>query len=141
MIKANELRIGNLVLYGTDFCEIKTIGNYQAQISIPDAMPTERDFEDLEPIPLTEEIISKTHFHRETLNDNVKTEMRKNEQGNWFAIIHLSTSTHLYIRHTGQIDVGGITHLSHIKYLHQLQNLFFSLIEKELQLTHANNQR
>jgi len=72
--------------------------------------------EEAEPIPLTEEWLLKFGFYR-GFGGEPKVEINKN--------ISLSYNE-------GEIFIGDDIVLNHIKYIHQLQNLYFTLTGKEL---------
>lgn len=108
MIKANELRIGNLVnRQGSELivngCDIKWF--------------QEDSYNGLEPIPLTEEILLKCGF-KLAIDENIYTlhdtiELTQTDYGNSFYFM-------------------GNFIKSDIKHLHQLQNLYFALTGEEL---------
>lgn len=108
-MKTNELRIGNIVKkdnieYITDFITIQMANNY-------------------EPILLTKEWLMKAGFKRFGANGSyyiygfrLSILLRK---GKYEARMHASK---------------GTAFLCHIKYIHELQNLYFTLIGKELKI-------
>ena len=127
MIQANELRIGNYVLINGKFCKTEAITGCMVSVSgyeINRFKPFE--FKHLEPIQLTEEILLKCGFEKkqEWYRHN---EMKKYtiESG----VIDL-TKGRYHIRQ--YISKDKSLHLSDLKYLHQLQNLYFALTGKEL---------
>jgi len=122
MIAASELRIGNWFHWsiiasmgqGFDYIrEAKEIGMYN-------------QFK--EPVPLTPEILEKCGF---------ESRLSKNEY--FILCSKRSRSDGLFIEITlfdFSCSIGQLNHFSHqfgeYKYLHQLQNLYFSLTGKEL---------
>lgn len=107
MVNANELRIGNLIEKGgewfaADFIAIQMAHNYN-------------------PIPLTPEILEKYGFEK----SNEFRTYRLNE----FDIEYVFGEWHWVVDDRG--DNEG-TKPRTIKYLHQLQNLYFLLTGKEL---------
>ncbi|EHQ41576.1 hypothetical protein [Myroides odoratus] len=147
MIQASELRLGNLVFVDNKKyhpklknipvvvtgIEKKTLTNDQKQ-SFPFSdssiriVPTQGEFKDLEigqlnefikPIELTEERLLQCGFKH---------------TGNGFYEL---LGTHIGLCNIGDVffNVGfkGIT-IGNIKYLHQLQNLYFALTGKELEI-------
>lgn len=104
-MKAEELRIGNYIIYQKEHiikCDIKDI---------------ELSEIDREPIPLTEEILLKCGF-----------EFFDNERiFNGFVIEDFHNGNYYFT--SGE---GIKLHEKHIEYLHQLQNLYFSLTGEEL---------
>jgi hypothetical protein len=114
MIKANELRIGNLVYLPTIEKTI-VVGYHHIRYA------TINPDNEYEPIPLTPEILRRCGFF-ETSTDG---EFIYNERG----IIKIN------INNIGLIsfNVGEII-FSTVHYLHQLQNLYFTLTGEELEI-------
>lgn len=102
MIKATELRIGNLVLDST--------GN----VHKIERLDEKFDFSDRKPIPLTEEWLVSGGFTKPFINGHT-----------WINGILIIIFWH------GSIEYVG-NNKTKIKYIHQLQNLYFCLIGEEL---------
>jgi hypothetical protein len=119
MIKVNELRIGNLVLRRGIEEDVFTLGT-----STINGKP-EHNFV---PIPLTPEILEKCGFKKDDLSyDYDLTED-----------IHFNDAGDVYYTYwEGSDSRGGIEKkiIATVKYLHQLQNLYFALTWKELTIT------
>ena len=120
MIQATELRIGNLFQYkcehGYSYANITT-KNIQDLIDDP-----QDDF--FEPIPITEEWLIKFGFY--IVSDN--------EYKTRFDILEDGRFDYILVKHnlcTSAIRFEGGS-LFNIKYVHQLQNLYFALTQKEL---------
>lgn len=119
-MKAEELRIGNYVHekyynrgYKFEPIKLKDILSTHIVCSLDNA----HNFEDIEPIPLTEEILLKCGF-----------EFFDNERiFNNFVIEDFHNGNYYFT--AGE---GIKLHEKHIEYLHQLQNLYFSLTGEEL---------
>jgi hypothetical protein len=101
-MKANELRLNNIILYKGEAYKIS--GNY---ILFKTCVNIERKDKDYEPIPLTEEWLLKFGFI-------------------WHGDIKILKG---YLNN--YVDGNGETHL---KYVHQLQNLYFALTNEELKI-------
>ena len=116
MIKANELRIGNLVYPDMSSHEPITV--------------CIKDFEDtshLKPIPLTEEWLLKFGFGIEHhLNYSQKEVNRNGIKNVNLAIIRESYKVDIFYYHGG--------YETPMKYVHQLQNLYFALTNEELKI-------
>jgi len=122
-MKANELRIGNWII------EDETIYSYgisktKRQISLNDFRVSDDNWSDLwdmfKPIPLTEEILLKCGFEKDKKNNSFN--------------IYKHKYYDLFFR---IFDGGAISFCLNneyvlIKYLHQLQNLYFALTNEEL---------
>ena len=134
-MKVNELRVGNLVYDDEGFFSkvtgIKPIGE-QVLIDIyHDSNEVSKgwmlEVDDLKPIPLTEEILLKCGFKRVPKNlyvDNLK-DLRT-------AVTYLKGSI-IWNESTRIVWVGNIA-LDNIKYLHELQNLYYAVENKELEV-------
>ncbi len=114
-MKANELRIGNLVLNQGELVELTKQKFKMAVISF--------NCQEIEPIPLTYEWLNKFgsdgHYgHYISLND---------EKG---GAIDFSDINDLYLVNEWHENFP----LTKIKYVHSLQNLYFALTGKELKL-------
>ncbi len=144
MINANELRIGNLVYDDeglvcivngfTPFdhsvrCDEKEgciilIDIYQKDGSILKGFECESNF--LEPIPLTDEWLLKLGFEK-TYESDFRTK--------YDYTIDTRLGYDIY-KSVGNSEDEGMrfrgNHYKHIKYVHQLQNLYFSLTNQEL---------
>ena len=100
-----ELRIGNWVYYDGRNTPIKE--------------PTDLiDVDEFKPIPLTEEILLKCGFENERLKATSFTDIRVNR--NLEVILEMFCDADYSFKH--------------VKHLHQLQNLYFSLVGKELEV-------
>lgn len=108
-MKASELRIGNYVLRQSDKMIVSKTAIYQIEnVNLQSAQK-------YEPIPLTETVL---------LNCNIE----KLDKG----LFSLGEETQLTYKGDGyNVDVGGVV-IAFVIYLHQLQNLYFALTNKEL---------
>jgi len=130
MIDTKELRIGNIVefaepLFDTGFKQVTSIGHHINQIH-----PSY-----IKPIPLTEEWLFKAGFEKFGFNElifkNITDDafyigIDKTGDTNDGVIFVLSDQT----EKDGEIVTKN--YLPHIKYVHQLQNLYFCLTGEEL---------
>ncbi len=124
MIKANELRIGNWVLnqnknpVQVERCDFQFIKGFD-------------NIDDCEPIPLTEEILTRCGFMfgKETnINGLIQYDFwqTKNIPNMHRRLLYKDGEYILYIS-------DKMVARAYIKYLHQLQNLYFALTGEELQ--------
>lgn len=106
-LKANELRIGNLVNYNDEYFTVLSISEDWLQL---DNEYLNSHIADLQPIPLTEEWLFRFGYTEKDFSN-----------GNIIKVIN-----------GGYI----ITTLSNkeIKYVHKLQNLYYELKDNELKL-------
>jgi hypothetical protein len=114
-MKANELRIGN---WYQDNGELKQVNPN----TIQDVWACERTW--CQPIPITEEWLLKFGFV-DNIDSYYKRHTESETNFDW------DIETGLYI-----IDDNGLVlkDISHIEYVHQLQNLFFALTGEELEV-------
>ena len=112
MIKPNELRIGNY-FFDED-------GN-EKQIGYSDLVSLELTVLHFNPIPLTPEILERCGFEKG--NDNLSLKVFEG----YVSILLILNTFPLVL----EID-GSRMPLHRVKYLHQLQNLYFSLTGEEL---------
>lgn len=123
MIKANELRMGNWVKptrprYGERFIKVESVGLESVNIAF-----REYGIVELEPIPLTPEILEKCGFV-------------KDEQHECY-VIWQSESNVAIEYFDGEVHLVGKSSAEPINnciYLHQLQNLIYALTGEELQI-------
>jgi hypothetical protein len=123
MIKDNELRIGNLVSHvDTDSALIiREILEHTVSCNDADGLITNNKllYIHINPIPLTPEILEQCEFKRDSLGwYNTK---------NYFKLYQPTLESRILPCYFENI-VSDIP----VKYLHQLQNLYFALIGKEL---------
>ena len=131
MIKANELRIGNLILWSGGVHEIELIGKGNEQLDNDNGFVYFRkknlqrvseNVDSIEPIPLTEEWLLKFGFELDEEDDGFfkrKIKTSVNEKSECLVFIYESYY---------QVEVAEINHV------HQLQNLYFALTGEELTL-------
>lgn len=133
MITANELRIGNLIdCFG--ICEVIKIGQKNIKISretdtglLLEKVPL--NSLELKPIPITEEILMKCGFDKW----NGHKYFDKNVDLDCSIQIALERNI-MYLCGNDACTEGHCFELQNVKYLHQLQNLYFALTGKELEI-------
>lgn len=119
MIKATEIRIGNILKEGTVFsiefdpC-VKKYYCYFVEKESPIQTKS------LNPIPLTEERLIKFGFQKDGYDYWVHNEI-------YFELRDLNHGNYCLTVNCGEYNIG-----KPIQYVHQLQNLFFSLTGTEL---------
>jgi len=117
-MKRTELRVGNLILLGlSEILEVRSI--HPLCIIVTDAN-REIHFDSVRPIPLTEDWLEKFGF--------------KNTDAGWSN----GTKANLHKTVNGGYMLPSFGHhdfVTELKYVHQLQNLYFALTGKELEIT------
>ena len=129
MIQANELRIGNCVTDIHSPNAVFRVNEIKKRICVFGGKLNYRvKYEDLLPIPLTEEILLKCGFEYDKyagsfIKDDFNFDLDKtvNNGVNGFDV---------YIKNEEHV-------ISKIKHLHQLQNLYFALTNSELECLKA----
>jgi hypothetical protein len=117
-MKANELRIGNLVSYDGRVFEIDTIAKEFPTLNTIEYGIGVVDWGNIEPIPLTEEWLLKFGFESFHKRDFKKK--------------GLFITTYFATPQTLVDDDFGNKRVLELKYVHQLQNLYFALTNEEL---------
>lgn len=120
MIKASELRVGNLVKWedqNVSVLELKRLGVELGYYK--DSIGFLRNYKDVQPIPLTEEWLLK--FGLEWSGKGAQ----------WLTKFTPCGKALVYIEEH-YFKFCGITIEIQIKYVHQLQNLYFALTGEEL---------
>ena len=118
-MKAEELRIGNCVNYFNDgeHSLIRILDWGYAHLNDASSI----DYELLKPIPLTEEWLLKFGF--EYFADGQYEKKFENLDFNW----DKECGLYIYLR-TREDNIEA----NHIKHVHQLQNIYYALTQKEL---------
>lgn len=143
-MEAKELRIGNYVTSTYDLNElitVDTISNFGINDDIVNGYEAEFDFIKtsewhIKPIPLTEEWLIKfglkdtghNGIHILKLNEDTQLRITLNNGGTT-AMVH---PTKEGLISTDSILSGNVIIPMHCEYVHQLQNLFYSLSGEEL---------
>ena len=141
----NELRIGNYVYYEHTAHVVSGVhGNSVYSWWVKDGKPVieyeakdssgtqvEAPYMDVisqhEPIPLTEEWLEKLGLTKSTLDNDFEPNEPK-----WYSWI--KGAFNLEIQENGEIWFEVYSHYIHVKWVHQLQNLYFALTGEELTL-------
>jgi hypothetical protein len=143
-MKANELRIGNLVGVDIQTMEVTSILTECCILKTRAGMPYTIDYGDIYPIPLTEEWLLKFGFVKKVDFEQQEYEYGKLSESNKRRGVGLYNFTGEklldYWCVTFREDVGcGWSDLNEIEYVHELQNLYFALTNEELILTNQPN--
>jgi hypothetical protein len=119
MIQENELRIGNLLNHNNG----SIVGSFiVGLIHLEDIIKDNSHAREYDPIPLTEEWLLKFGF-KKTMS--------------WTYTIDLVGNLKLvyYLGEKGfSIGFKNYSDFSNLKYVHQLQNLYFALTKQELEI-------
>jgi hypothetical protein len=133
MIQANELRIGNYILYldelyiidGFQYVEKSPLVKYRVHFKTIDGKLRNSKMQNwINPIPLTKELLEKCGF-------------KDPAENGWALRLGLNSIDELcWYRQDNslryQTKDSGFTRNYNTEYLHQLQNLYFDLVGEEL---------
>ena len=121
-MRNNELRIGNLILFDNKPVEITGIPKTGLNFGKAGFAVSINEF--FQPIPLTEEWLLKFGFKLDMLNFNWNAAIGENEIGDF----------KLSLRYSERVGWFFQSKCTIIKYVHQLQNLYFAITSEELKL-------
>ena len=128
-MKASELRIGNYINrpdLGDGHLRTESILAIYERVKTTGPIKTIFDFQDIHPIPLTEEWLLKFGFGKSEDHEvGHNTDLNFNFYYDW----HFKR---FRIESGFNSDNDWIVPMPHIQYVHQLQNLYFALTGKEL---------
>jgi hypothetical protein len=120
MIKANELRIGNLIDFEGMSCKVCEIDKQGVVVDIEKTNENEWiDLFQFNPISLTEEWLLKLGFEKPAHSWNGD-------------IFHLTEWDEFPLNWAVAMNKNGAMLVLKLKYVHQLQNLYFTLTGEEL---------
>lgn len=128
-MKASEVRIGNLVRNNLNGEILKTCD------VLCDGINTDKieglNYGFIEPIPLTEEWLLKFGFQ---LRDGFSNTFKLNVEKHQYDCSEITYSEKEGLLRFSNGKEKGTTLIPHIKYVHQLQNLYFALTGEELSI-------
>lgn len=122
-LQANEFRIGNLVKYEGNVYAIDSISKEFPTLNTMEFGIGVVDWNNIEPVPLAEELLVKVGFEK--------------QKNNWKKLTICNDWTNIFWESLAGIEISVNKHsimLPHINYVHQLQNLYFTLTNEELTL-------
>ena len=121
MIKANELRTGNIVMRLNKFDRLPRITKIIGMM----IFQAEKEPEEFDPIPITEEWLRRMGFKMLPIG-------KYEDAGNWIRRLQANGDVmHFDDRHNN-FSYNGCTIWTSPKFVHQLQNLYFALTGEEL---------
>ncbi len=148
-MKANELRIGNYIKYtyalsnDIEFCKVTGVKNDgRVYFFLPERYKTSLDANEIDPIELTEEVLIKIGFEKiELVEKKLYMYYKEVRIDNYsylldFRVMPKDECIVLYVmkNEDAKVDYFTIFYNDNIKYLHQLQNAYYLLTNKELEV-------
>ena len=154
-MKANELRIGNLV-FENDLgaCTVESIFSKKIEVSVPNGKTNGTinkrwfimDLYNFKPIPLTEDLIKRLCYLYVDIEEWGNVISNEHESFNRYVFYNVLDGTSNLEIHVIHSNYGGVSNLEfcisidenerqgflEIEYLHQLQNGVYFLTNKEL---------
>ena len=129
-MKATELRIGNLIEYRIqDDLDDRKDWWEVSKIDATDLCILESNIDyDFRPIPLTEEWLLNFGFNKEYQKGYIGIDVCNSD----FVLTEPLKMGEWQTNYTFQFETGSVPKFKEIKYVHQLQNLFFCLCGEEL---------
>ena len=124
MMDAKELRIGNLIYSRTGTVKIVDVINSTKNTIEFDDNDDDYPIYSCKPIPLTEEILEKNNF---------EYEINANRFDLLFSLTKYDFCFSIYV-HNNEFYYFINGRRLFIKYVHELQNIFFTLTGEELQI-------
>lgn len=121
MIDKRELRIGNWVKFGTYDIQVQSLGTVKMRFEVvdPNVMNT-LPYSELDPIPLTPEILEEYFGEKDHIDIG------------YYQYICFDKDAVIYLLLEQGEGACEVLKLTHIKHLHQLQNLYYALTQTEL---------
>lgn len=126
-VKATDLRLGNIIMRKGFIHEDKTF--HQITVGCNDIMACGIDNTSFKYIPLTEEWLLKLGFSKE---DYKKGYIGIDNAPIDFTLAEPNNKDHAGDHYAFLFNYGGWPLSNSFKYVHELQNFFFALNEKEL---------
>jgi hypothetical protein len=125
-MKASELRIGNSIMQDEDFVFV----TYWRLKLIEDGVLIYK------PIPLTEKWLSKFGFKKYNFTNKENGYIIENKEASKSIYIRTfiepNTTNFFNVFNRSECERTKLQFIKSIKYVHQLQNLYFALTDKEL---------
>ncbi|MGJ1369547.1 hypothetical protein [Sphingobacterium spiritivorum] len=136
-MKATELRIGNVLTFLDKQVAVVAITETHASIKgyeLNRYTPVALDYTGLQRIPLTEEILLKCGFDFSQFKKPMQTCGVDLFYGHDYYFKRIGYKTDLILRSLNGVFRIECFYSTRIQYLHQLQNLYFALTGKELEV-------
>lgn len=132
-MKANELRIGNLVGFGESILEVCFIEEDSFRAKDNENQTWKNTWADIKPIPLTEEWLLKFGFekNRDSFSKNIGLFSQGERLSFSGGYLYITDSEEPNTIPTDVITLWNKDVMNNL-YVHQLQNLYYALTGEEL---------
>ena len=126
MIKAEDLRIGDLVRYGKNIITVQAIHTNYEEGFIIDEYNVGYNCDELDPIPLTPEILEKNRYEVKYPEERYNKPIGEQKKflSRYLAIEHRPTEWKVFIQYITLIDH---VLLRSVKHVHELQHILWAL--------------
>ncbi len=126
-IKPSDLRLGNWVMYDNRYFQISMIADVFPELNTTEFGIGVVDYNNISAIPLSEEVLLRSGFHK----------CEKHE--NFYQII-LNDWTKIYVafhekQYAVELSISKHSFCPKVNYLHQLQNLYYTLTGEEMEVS------
>ena len=130
MTQPQELRLGNLLQDDKgNICTVRRLSREDEEdILIEEKMNLKTLNYDVFGIPLTEEILLKFGFNKDYKKGYIGIDVSNSD----FVLTEPLKMGEWQTNYTFQFETGSVPKFKEIEYVHQLQNIFFSLCGEEL---------
>lgn len=134
-MKANEFRIGNLAKYKSQFLRIENLVKDEFwTINRGDSAEVIK-LSDIEPIPITPEILKKCGFSDNDYKAGyIGIDIKAGGMKTDFVLTKPQVLGELQKHFCWEFKAGAIPFFLELEFLHQLQNLYFALTGEELEI-------
>ncbi|PHJ53858.1 hypothetical protein VF04_35015 [Nostoc linckia z7] len=127
MIQTHELSLGALVFYQKLYWEVVSLNKYGILVVERNGVEVQLTNNDIDPIPITPEILEKAGFVR-TYESKYRIRFDADELGHPEIGVELNiTNGSITFRYNSETN-------AQCKFLHQLQNIYWCLAGKELEI-------
>lgn len=128
MIKAEDLRVGDIVRYEKNIITVQAVHTNYEEGFINDKYNVGYNCNDIDPIPLTPEILEKNGFEVKRIGECYAKTIgpQKKYISRYISIERMHTEWKIFIKYTSLVDQGL---LRSVKHVHELQHILWALGE------------
>jgi len=140
-MKASDLRIGNWVEHDFSWELMVDAVHHDSIYAIDGKTPVHLDLEDCRPIPLTPEWLERFGFEYRGLKMSGMKWFQKDQKGLAFQQLRVAKWHDDEWSFTLECVVPSTLSIAPLKYVHQIQNLYFALTGDELIASKIKNKQ